>query len=154
MALLAAAVVGLFRPGFVRNQIFPRYEPVSVERFSEDAIDLNGVPSIRLGITRHTDYGDRYKLFSLEAPNSPNITKADFGLAISKDDIDYSVDNVTFNGAAEKAGVTFGDVVTAVELERTGTPKKDWIYIPAFLLLAMAVFLNYHRRRRDAAAAT
>ena len=61
----------------------------------------------------------------------------------------YSIADLAFNGAAEKAHLDFGDFVTAVDVERPGQPPKELVYPAALLVLAGVIAMQWIRRRRQ-----
>ena len=62
------------------------------------------------------------------------------------------IDNVVFGSFAEKQQLDFDWEIQSVQQENKERPAKQWLYIPALLLLGVVVMLQ--RRRRDADAAT
>ena len=68
--LLLVVVVFFFRPDFVLNQVYPAYAPVDMAKFiaGEDTIEPGR--RVRIYITRETNYGDRFKLYVLTAPEA------------------------------------------------------------------------------------
>ena len=59
------------------------------------------------------------------------------------------VKTVAFNGPADQAGVTFRDVVTGIDVERTGLPSKQLVYPFALVLLGLVVYSQVVRSRRQ-----
>ncbi len=149
-------VVALFRPDALMNRVYPEFSPIAFDRVL--STDKNTLPmdrSIRLHVTRETEYGDRYKLFVIAPPGSTNITDeksfteiVGIDAELEKDGRLY-VSNTTYNGLAEKAGLTFGDFVTAADVEQTDRPAKEWIYPIGFLLLGIVLLLQMSKARRE-----
>ena len=150
--LLALACFMLFRPGFFMDRIAPPFEPVGFEAFV--AGDFRAEPGrhVRFHVTRETDYGERYKLFSFETPESPAASPAEtFGLALEREeDGRHAVVDLAFNGMAERAGLDWGDYVTGVDVEQVDLPPKELVYPVGLALLALAGLSQYRRRRRAA----
>lgn len=149
--MLACVVVALFRPDFFMDRLYPQYAPLDIS-----AITASSVPNdraIRLHITRETEYGDRYKLFVLPAPQGEKtggeLLAKRIGATLNREkDGRYSVSNTVFQGAGEKAGLTFGDYVTNVDVEQFGRPAKEWVYPIGFLILGLVFLLQIYKSRQ------
>ena len=154
--VLMLVVVALFRPEAIMNRVFPEFQPVSLAQVvSGDQISLPSDRSIRIHVTRETEYGDRYKLFVIPPPEDGARHGTSFGeqLGITgrlDDDGRLNVSNTKFNGPADSAGLTFGDYVTAIDIEEVGRPAKEWVYLAGFLLLALIILLQSFKSRRMA----
>jgi hypothetical protein len=57
---------------------------------------------------------------------------------------------VKFGSRADKLGLESGYRITALEVPNP-RPAKEWMFIPAFLLLAFVALLQQARRRRSLA---
>lgn len=152
--LLMVVVVALFRPDALMNRVFPQFAPMELAQVaSVDASALPADRAIRLHVTRETEYGDRYKLFVI----SPAETTANQNQALNdrtgltlelEDDGRLYVANTQFNGPAEKAGVTFGDYITTIDVEQLDRPAKEWIYPLGYLLLGLLLLFQSFKARR------
>ena len=94
-------------------------------------------------MTRETDYGERYKLFVLDAPAEQAATPAEtFGVGLEQEeDGRYAVVDLAWNGLAEQAGIDWGDYVTDVDVEQTDLPPKELIYPAGLALLGLCLLL-------------
>ena len=149
--MLLAVMVGLFRPGFVMEQIYPAYQPIEMVRFIDGEAIANPGQSIRLHVTRSTDYGDRFKLFRVTTPHEAKPGgQGIYGVTLEqdKDDQAYYVMDMQFNGLLEQAGLAFGDKVTEIDVEQANVPAKEWVYPVALVILAVVVVLQIRRKRR------
>jgi len=61
------------------------------------------------------------------------------------------IDNVVFGSPAEKTGLDFDQEIVNVQMP-TGRPAKQWMFVPALLLLGLIVFLQKARARRQVPA--
>lgn len=146
--LLAVVVVALFRPDFIMDRFYPQFVAIdAAETITADSPMLPNDRAIRLHVTRETEYGDRFKLFIL----SPLISGGDgaqplqkrAGASLTKKENGrLTVSNTIFNGAGEKAGLTFGDYITNVDIEQLERPAKEWIYPIGFLILALVFVIQ------------
>ena len=153
--LLGVVVVAMFRPDFIINRVFPEYAAVE---FSQVVLaEGAGLPidrEVRIHVTRETEYGDRYKLFVIPPLEETIAKEQNFGervgltLELEAGNRLY-VSNTKFNGPAESVGVTFGDYITAVDVQQLGRPAKEWIYLIGFLLLSIVLFYQSIRARVD-----
>ena len=153
-ALLAVAVVMLFRPGFFMDRIYPPFESIAPEAFVSGEFVPQPDQIVRFHVLRETRYGDRFKLFALRTPDSGGTQiQGPFGLAFDRaSDGRWQVQTVVFNGPAEAAGMMFGDIVTDIDLELSGLPPKELVYPFALILLGVVVFSQSMRKRRLDAA--
>ncbi|WP_027256768.1 TRAP transporter fused permease subunit [Leisingera aquimarina] len=144
--LLVFVVVSLFRPDFVLDRFSPAFADAPLESVVNGTMPVEAGQKIRVYVTRETEYGDRYKLFTVTGPQTAENVASAIGLDLaSEPDGRASVTDVAFNAPAEQIGITWGDYVTAVGLEQSGRPPKEIIYI--FGLLAYAGVVLMQRRR-------
>jgi len=141
--LLLAAIFCLFRPGYVMDRIHAPFVPVDIAAYAAGEIAPEPGERVRIEVRRETDYGPRYKLFTLTVPEAPAGSGGPFGLTLepAPDKDGWSVADVAFMSPAEEVG--FGlqheDYVTSIAVEQPGQPSRYWIYLLGFALLAGAV---------------
>ena len=146
---LLVVVVALFRPDFIMNQVYPEFAPLDVERFVAGEAAIPPGRTVRLHIVRETDYGDRFKLFRLAAPDKPGPVAFGITLDPAKQGR-YPVTGAAFDGLAAKAGIRpFEDHLTAIDVAQLGRPAKEWIYPLALAVLAVVLAMQLVRRRRQ-----
>ena len=68
------------------------------------------------------------------------------GLLLRQENKKMLVDTVVFDSAAEKAGIDFDWEILSLQIP-VDQPPKQWMYLPALMLLGMVVFVQ--RRRRE-----
>jgi len=159
--VLVVAIVALFRPGLFMDRIYPPFEPVDPQSFVDGELTTDPGQVVRFHVVRETGYGDRFKLFALETPEpGPMQIQGPFGLALGQDEGGrWVVDSAAFGGAANEAGMEFGDVVTDIDVGLSGLPPKELVYPFGVALLALVLYSHWRRSRRqpmgdaDAAAA-
>jgi hypothetical protein len=152
-ALLAVAIVMLFRPGLFMDRIYPPFKTIAPEAYVSGEFAPQPGQIVRFHVVRETRYGDRYKLFALRTPESGPQIQGPFGLTLDRaGDGHWQVQAVVFNGPAEAAGMRFGDIVTDIDLELSGLPPKELVYPFALILLGGVVFSQSMRKRRLDAA--
>jgi TRAP transporter 4TM/12TM fusion protein len=150
MALLVFVVVALFRPGFVMDFIHPEFDPLPMDRFVAGQAKIEPGRAVRFHVVRETDYGDRFKLFVMTAPDGA-AGPAAFGLSLGDagEDGRRAIEQTAFQGAAEKAGIrAFEDYVTGMDLASPGRPAREWIWLLGYAVLALVLAGQLARRRR------
>jgi TRAP transporter 4TM/12TM fusion protein len=147
IVLLLVVTVALFRPDFVMNQLYPEFAPVDLVAFADGKTKIEPGREFRVHVTRQTDYGDRFKLYRLKAPEKPGASA--YGVALKREeDGRYAVSDLAFNGLAEKAGLEFGDYVENIDVAQLGRPAREWVYPFAYALLGIIIGLQLVRRGR------
>ena len=152
---LFAVMVALFRPGLVMDQIYPPFMAVELERLAAAEPVASPGYSIRVHITRETEYGDRLKLYRIATPEiAPHPEYGAYGMTLEQAEGGrLEVVDLQPQGLAEQAGIEFGDFITRVEVERIGLPSKRWVYPFALALLALIIVSQLIRRRRERGSA-
>ncbi|WP_421726094.1 TRAP transporter permease [Bauldia sp.] len=152
--ILIVVILALFRPGLFMDQLYPPYRDVDVARFAAGEVTTDPGQVVRFHVVQESRYGERYKLFALPTPEPGGVQiQGPFGLTLGQDaEGRWIVDAVAFNGPAEKAGMTFDDIVTDIDVELTGLPPKELVYPFALVLLALVVLAQWRRRNRQSGA--
>jgi TRAP transporter 4TM/12TM fusion protein len=152
IVLLLVVTIALFRPDFVMNQLYPEFAPIELAAFADGTTKIEPGREFRVHVTRQTDYGDRFKLYRLKAPEKPGASA--YGVKLEReDDGRYAVFDLAFNGLAEKAGLEFGDYVETIDVAQLGRPAREWVYPFAYALLGIIIALQLVRRGRVSAPA-
>lgn len=154
VALLLIAFT-LFRPGYWLDQVYEPLVSVPATQIYDIAGELPENGQIRLRVTGETLEGapvDRVVMLNLGEVASGEERISEAGLELREEDGKMIIDNVVFGSFAEKQQLDFDWEIQSVQQENKERPAKQWLYIPALLLLGVVVMLQ--RRRRDADAAT
>ena len=77
------------------------------------------------------------------APGKARLEKT--GLELRTEKKRVFVDIVAFDSLAQKAGIDFDWEILSLQIP-TDRPAKQWVYLPAFLLLALLIFIQRKRR--------
>ena len=138
--LLLCITICMFRPDFVMNVFFPEYKVF--EKGIEEKISFKNDRMIRLHVTRHTDYGERYKLYAFKIPKNKEIYLQKYlGLELSKNkNNNLEVVSTKFMGIAEKKGLIFYDEITKIDLNTDQRPPKELVYVLGLLMLFFVIF--------------
>lgn len=158
--VLAVVTLALFRPGVILDLVYPEFEPVVLQDFVEGRFMQEPGRTVRFHMTVHTDYGERFRLYRLETPQtSADTPMATYGVRLipAKDPQyagNFELVDVAVMGVLEKAGLDWrGDptYVTEIDVEQLNRPAKEWIYPLALILLGGVVFSQLRRGRRKGA---
>ena len=153
--LLAAAMVGFFRPDFVMDQVYPKFNELEMKPFVSGEARAQPGYSIRLHVVRQTDYGDRFKLYRMATPDIKAATLDElYGMTlVPADEGRYVVDDLMEKGIAEQIGLQVDDLIEAVDVEKVGQPAKEWVYPIGFAILLLVIAMQMARRRREGGVA-
>ncbi len=157
-AALLLATWMLFLPNAAMNQVLPEFSEASFEQFIDGQVHLQEGQKVRLHVTRHTEYGDRYKLYvfdpqvNLQVDSAAtNLGAEHLGLELGQEEDTWVVTNLAFMGAAEKAGIDFYDEVTAIDTQQLDRPAVQWVYLVGFAIIALVLLSQWLRRRATVA---
>ena len=140
--------MSLFRPGLVLDQFYPEFneKKLTVENIKQVSFIPN--ETIRLKITRQTNYGPRYKLFEVKEDQfKKNFAIYDIGIGLIDKDKKLTVDFLKWNGLAKKMGIEIGDVIDEFKTKNPNRPDKKVVYPFALILLGLFGFANYKREK-------
>jgi len=139
--------LSLFRPDYVLDKFYPRYEYTQLQISNLQFINLEPDRDVHIRVTRRTEYGDRYKLFVINKNSfKENYSLEDYGVNLVDKEGRITVDTLKWNGLAKKSGVETGDVISEFKIENLEQPDKAIIYPFALLLLFGFGYLNYKRK--------
>ena len=151
-ALLLIAFT-LFRPGFWWDMVYAPTEIAAPSRIVEIAATLPADTNLNIlaeGETIDGDVVSKLVRLPLGAAGEGPARLDHAGLEVREEDGKVFIDNLVFGGPAEAAGLDFDWEITGIELA-ADRPPKHLMFIPAFVLLGLVIFLQ--RRRRTAADA-
>lgn len=148
VALVAVALI-LFRPGFLLDQVQPRFQQMPPATVFEIARDAPSDGQIRLKLEGiDIDGNDVSSTFLLplgpSGPKGADRLALSAGLELVELDGDIIVDSIMFGGVAEQAGIDFDWTLAYIESENQRIPKEVF-YLPALLLLALIVVAQRRR---------
>jgi TRAP transporter 4TM/12TM fusion protein len=145
--VLVFATWVLFLPNAAMNRIWPEYQAVEFETFTQGQLVLAQDQQVRLHVTRHTNYGDRFKLYVFPANVVGPFSAENLGMSLAYNDKDgWFVESLSYKSQAEAVGIDYYDAVTAIDVQALDRPPREWAFVPAFVLIAL-VWLNQRRRR-------
>jgi hypothetical protein len=141
--------LSLFRPDYVLDKFYPKYEYTQLQISNLQFINLKPDRDVHIRITRRTEYGDRYKLFVINKDNfKENYLLEDYGINLVDKEGRITIDTLKWDGLAKKSGVETGDVVTEFKVENLERPNKAIVYPFVLMVLFGFGYLNYKRGKR------
>ncbi len=154
-ALLLLVTFTLFRPGFWMDMLYPPYEEIPPTELSRlvEAAPRNG--NLRVWVEGMSLEGkdiSKGVLLPLgeKAPKASERLGA-MGLTVMTLGDQVQVGAVRFGSPAEKLGLEQGFTITAIEIPSGERPAKEWMFVPAFALLALVYAMQKPRQRRKEA---
>jgi TRAP transporter 4TM/12TM fusion protein len=147
----------LFRPGFWWDMIHPPFEDVPAAGVMKIVEARPANANLRLWVEGETLEGREFRkgvLVPLGAPGPARERLRRAGLQLMVLGEEVTIGPVQFGSQAEKLGLEAGYKVAGVELP-VERPDKEWMFIPALVLLALIIVLQRARLRaqRPAGAA-
>ena len=140
----------LFRPGFWMDMIHPPFDEVKGEEMTQVITEAPANTSKRAWIEGLNLNGDEIRkgvLLPLGEPGDVKSRLGTSGLSVMADGDSLMVVGVKFGSQAEKLGIEQSFHITSMEVA-ADRPAKEWLFVPAFVLLGLVVLLQ--RRRRPA----
>lgn len=151
-ALLLLIAFTIFRPGFFWSYIYPPFEERPGTEFVQALENSEPGDGLRLRIAGLNDIGSPIEFVALlpvpQGETGEERLEA-AGIELLQDGDRTRIDNVAFGSPAQDAGLDWDQEVLSVQAP-TLTPSRYWIYIPAFLLLALVVWLQMRRLPAEA----
>ena len=154
--LLLLVTFSLFRPGFWMDMVYPPFEEVAPTELTRlvEAAPKDGKLRVWVeGITLEGKDVTKGVLLSLGEPGKASERLGSMGLTMMTLGDQVQVAAVRFGSPAEKLGLEQGFNLKHIEVNNPGRPDKEWIFIPALMLLALVWFMQRARRNRESAAA-
>lgn len=150
-AILLFAAFVLFRPGFFWDYAYAPYADLPAREAAAVARAAPADGFLRLEVAGADLLGEstnRHVALRMGAAGSSGEARlAAAGLQLAQRGDEVRVLSVSFGSVADKAGIRTGWVVRKV-LVPADRPAKEWMYIPALLLIGAVVALQRRRRAR------
>lgn len=144
----------LFRPGFWMDMIAPPFDEVkgaAMTQAIEQAPPDSGKRAWVEGLNLNGDEVRKGVLLPLGPAGTAKERLASSGLTVMADGDTLMVAAVKFGSAAEKLGIEQSFRITALEVP-ADRPAKEWLFVPALALLALVMWLQMGRVRREKGA--
>jgi len=149
LALLLIAFT-LFRPGFWWDRIYPPMEELPAATIIQVASELPAEGRITLRASGITIEGEEVsRTVVLTVPGKPGEPGAErlgrAGLHLRQAGEELRVARLDFGSAAARSALDFGWRIERV-LRPNERPPREWMYVPALMLLAAIAALQWRRR--------
>ncbi len=147
-ALLLVIAFTLFRPGFWMDMVFPALETAPPAKIYELAEGMPENAQIRVQVKGEDIEGDpvdRVVMLPLGGKGAGAERLATAGLELRTEDEKLLIDNIVFGSPAEKQKLDFDWEIASVQV-KADRPAKQWMYIPALLVLILVIMTQRARR--------
>jgi TRAP transporter 4TM/12TM fusion protein len=154
LALLMIAFT-LFRPGYFWDRIYPPLIEKPPTELVQILDDLEPGSQLRLELKGEKMSGDEYTMtVMLPVGNEPTGAErlSAIGIETIEEDGKVIVDMVGFSSPAERAKIDFDQEILSIQMP-TDRPNKEYMFLPALLLLGLIVFFQRSRIRKAARTA-
>lgn len=144
----------LFRPGYWWDMVYPAHVEAPATEFMKIVQDAPPNASQRVWVLGEKLDGTEVKkgvLIPLGQPGTTTERLKRIGLRVTEFAGEIQVMTVDFGSKAGKLGLVAGQKITSVELP-TDRPEKEWMFLPATILLLGVIALQRRRQRLEPAA--
>ncbi len=141
----------LFRPGYWWDMVYPEHIEAPAAGFMKIVEDAPASAGQRVWIESEKLDGSLVKkgvLIPLGEPGTAAERLKRIGLRVTEFAGETQVMTVEFGSKASKIGLVAGQKILSVELP-ADRPDKEWVFIPASVLLLLVVALQRARQRRE-----
>ncbi|HRP22407.1 TRAP transporter permease [Thauera sp.] len=153
--LLLLVTFTLFRPGFWMDLLYPPYEeipPTELTRLVEEAPRNANLRVWVEGLSLEGRDISKGVLLPLgERADNARERLAAMGLTVMALGDDVQIAAVRFGSQAARLGLEQGFTITAIELPSGERPPKEWMFVPAFVLLGLVYSMQKPRQRKKEA---
>lgn len=151
LAMLLIAFT-LFRPGYFWDRIYPPLIEKPPTELVQILDDLEPGSQLRLEVKGERMSGEEYTMtVMLPVGNEPTGAErlSAIGIETIEEDGKVIVDMVGFSSPAEKANIDFDQEILSIQMPND-RPNKEYMFIPALLLLVLIWFIQRGRVRKTA----
>ncbi len=152
-ALLLIAFT-LFRPGYFWDKFYPPLNEKPAAELVQVLDEIEPGGQLRLKVKGEKMNGTEYEMtVMLNVGDEPTGSErlSALGLETRNEDDKVIVDMVGFASPAEKANIDFDQEILSIQMP-TDRPNKELMFFPAFILLALIMYLQLGRARKEPAA--
>jgi TRAP transporter 4TM/12TM fusion protein len=145
----------LFRPGYWWDMVYPPHAEVPATQLVQLVEAAPKDDRLRIWVEGETIEGkavNKGVLLPLGEPGPASQRLRKIGLTLMTLGDEVSVGGVAFGSQAEKLGLEQGFKITGIEVA-ADRPAKEWMFIPALILLGLIIMLQRARGRRGAPSA-
>lgn len=148
--LLLLVAFTLFRPGFWMDMVHDPYRDTAPAELADTMGQVEADSTLRLRIEGEDAVG-KPRAFTVLLPvpdgESGETRLEQLGLALYEQDGKVLLDNVGFGSPAAELGLEIDQRILSVQAP-TERWRKEWVWLPGFLLFGLVVWLQRRRARR------
>jgi TRAP transporter 4TM/12TM fusion protein len=154
-AALMLIAVTLFVPRIWMNMIYPPYHHMGGDKMNEAIMEAIPGERMKLAVIGEDDLGEERRFFAmLDVPEGETAEERLKAIGLSVEDAMVNGETVAnvadlgFDSVAENAGLSFDDKIEQVLIKQP-QPAKQWMYVPALMLLILIIMLQKMRMKRE-----
>lgn len=148
--LLLLVAFTLFRPGFWMDMVHDPYRDTAPTELADTMGQVEADSTLRLRIEGEDAVG-KPRAFTVLLPvpdgESGEARLEQLGLALYEQDGKVLLDNVGFGSPAAELGLEIDQRILSVQAP-TERWRKEWVWLPGFLLFGLVIWLQRRRARR------
>ncbi len=145
--LLLLVAFTLFRPGYWWDQFYPPYQsvaPTELFTVAEQTPDGGALQMVVAGMTLEGEQVEKQIQLPLATKGDGKTRLANAGLETRQEGEKIIADMVIFGSPAQQAGLDFDWEIRSLRVEAE-RPAKQWMFIPALLLLGLVAWRQRQR---------
>jgi len=150
IALLLIAFA-LFRPAYFMEKLSPSYKQVEPYNIVSELQYAQSERPLKIQVSGLSDIGEPTTFFAhlpIEGGTGEQRLQA-MGLTLVENDGVMMIDDVGFDSPAASMGLDWDQTILSVEVPVEGALAKQWLYIPALLLLLGIAMMQIRRRKEE-----
>ncbi len=147
MLALVIAMIFLFRPGFILDQVFPKDQAISAPEIKGLTHQLTEDHTRQLKLTFLVDdgYQEKKRVFAFPVSREQPI-----GLEFAQNGDHYVVDDIAFGGLAAQKGMDSANDYRLLDARISlPQPHKVWFIFPGLIIVLLVGLWQYSRYRRS-----
>ncbi|GLS92165.1 C4-dicarboxylate ABC transporter [Psychromonas marina] len=148
--LLLLIAFTLFRPAYFMEQVSPTYKTIEPVNIITELQQAHTDRPLKIQVSGISDIGEPTSFYAhLAIAGETGQQRLDnMGITLIENDGVVMIDDVVFDSPAAEMGLDWDQTVLSVEVPIEGALAKQWLYIPALLLL-LAIAMIQNRRRKE-----
>ena len=149
--LLLLVAFTLFRPAYFMEQVSPTYKAVEPVNIVEELQLAHSDRPLKIQVSGLSDIGEPTSFYAhLQIEGDTGEQRLEnMGITLVENEGVVMIDDVVFDSPAALMGLDWDQTVLSVEVPVEGAWAKQWLYIPALLLLLMIGLIQTRRRKEN-----
>ena len=149
--LLLLIAFTLFRPAYFMEKISPSYVSIEPYNIVSELQHVKSDRDMKIRVSGLSDIGEPTTFYAhlpiLGETGEQRLEN--MGLTLVDNDGVMMIDDVSFDSPGAKMGLDWDQTILSVELPVEGSLAKQWLYIPALLLLLAIALIQIRRRKKE-----